>query len=83
MTYRFKPGGQSSAFSVPHRICSGSGPSSPRPPPNPLATGRLLSRLHSLYSEINEKRPPTKEPLPAVIGLELVVDYVKHEKEPK
>ncbi|KAL1139327.1 hypothetical protein AAG570_006313 [Ranatra chinensis] len=82
---RFRAGGHSSAFSVPPPRGSRGRPPSPAPPPaNPLAPARVLHGLKRIYSAVADTRPPSKEgPLPAVIGLELVVDYVKHEKEPK
>ena len=46
---------------------------------NRLSTSRLLPRITEIYKSI---RKNSKEPLPAVIGLELVVDYVKQEKDP-
>ncbi|XP_024084859.1 uncharacterized protein LOC106666460 isoform X2 [Cimex lectularius] len=51
------------------------------PTTNPLATSYILPRLKDVYTKVTEEKKQ-KEPLPAVIGLELVVDYVKHEKEP-
>ncbi|KAK9506270.1 hypothetical protein O3M35_008239 [Rhynocoris fuscipes] len=75
---RFRLAGPDSAFSTPPNC-----PLSPRKTSHSSNTSNsILPRLQHIYATIGEQK--RKEPLPAVIGLELVVDYVKHErKEPK
>lgn len=74
---RFRLAGPDSAFSSPlSHLSPGKGRTSKE---NTLSTSRLLPRLQRIYTSIGEQK--RKEPLPAVIGLELVVDYVKHERK--